>query len=142
MVLFQPVAGDALHGLVAIAPPLVLEAELLNGVPEQAKRAAAMDSVCQHCAAIAVVLSVGEVLHHSPLINVRAIGQLQHALVVQRPLDLGQELTHPNRRALPIAAFSDARFFFIEGDDLARVGIEIGAQLIALEVESFNNIAQ
>lgn len=68
---------------------------------------------------MAVVLLIGEVLHHSPLINVHAIGQGQDAVVFQRPLDLGQELAHPIRRISPIAAFGDTRLLFIESDDLA-----------------------
>ncbi len=142
VILLQPLAGDCLHGPVPILPPHFFHSQLLYRAPEEAKRARAMDGVCQLRANVTVTLFVGEVLHHPPLVDMNLVGQRQHAFVFQRAFDFWQRLAHPFGHLFPTIVFCNIRLLFIEGDDLAGIGIEIGTQLIALEIEGLDDIAQ
>ena len=67
-----------------------------------------MDRRSQLRAGSALFFLQGEVLHHAPLVDMHAVRQLQHAVVFQRALDLGQRLPHPLRSVFPIAVAAGA----------------------------------
>src|SRR5271166_3977005 len=123
-VFFQPLSGNLLKGCLAVPVPRVLQAQLPNRMFETAKRPLAVDGRDQLCATPALFIFQCEVLHHAPFVDMRAVRQLQHALVFQGALDLRQVLLHPFRSGAPFAALGDARFFLVEGNDLACIRIK------------------